>query len=109
MVNLSTSVSYRTINRFRAVSSTHGLIKQMYLAFYTQLKEQDLISDDVIFVDGTKITADANKYSFVWRKTTEKNEAKLEQKTSELYDVLIQAGVDTSIKAEERLSVQQLQ
>lgn len=54
MVNLSTSVSYRTINRFRAVSSTHGLIKQMYLAFYTQLKEQDLISDDVILLMALK-------------------------------------------------------
>jgi hypothetical protein len=26
-------------------------------------KEQDLVSDEAIFVDGTKINADANKYS----------------------------------------------
>ncbi|MBN7274624.1 hypothetical protein GNF18_05660 [Ligilactobacillus pobuzihii] len=44
----------------------------MYLSFYAQLKEQDLVSDEAIFVDGTKIKADANKYSFVWRKATEK-------------------------------------
>ena len=67
-----TSISYRTINRFRVASSTQDLIKQMYLSFYAQLKEQDLVSDEAIFVDGTKINADANKYSFVWRKTTEK-------------------------------------
>lgn len=73
------------------------------------MKEQDLVSDEAIFVDGTKINADANKYSFVWRKATEKNEAKLDQKTSDLYDEMIQAGVDTSIKAEEGLSTQQLQ
>nr|WP_206463494.1 transposase [Ligilactobacillus pobuzihii] len=36
------------------------------------MKEQDLVSDEAIFVDGTKIKADANKYSFVWRKATEK-------------------------------------
>lgn len=104
-----TSISYRTINRFRVASSTQDLIKQMYLSFYAQLKEQDLVSDEAIFVDGTKINADANKYSFVWRKATEKNEAKLDQKTSDLYDEMIQAGVDTSIKAEEGLSTQQLQ
>ena len=104
-----TSISYRTINRFRVASSTQGLIKQMYLSFYAQLKEQDLVSDEAIFVDGTKIKADANKYSFVWRKATEKNEAKLDQKTSDLYDEMIQAGVDTSIEAEEGLSPQQLQ
>ncbi|WEV57494.1 transposase [Ligilactobacillus acidipiscis] len=67
-----TSISYRTINRFRVASSTQDLIKQMYLSFYAQLKEQDLVSNEAIFVDGTKINADVNKYSFVWRKATEK-------------------------------------
>ena len=28
------------------------------------------VIDDVTFIDGTKILADANKYSFVWRKNT---------------------------------------
>ena len=37
-----------------------------------------------LFVDGTKIEANANRYSFVWRKTTEKNNAKLEVKTNNL-------------------------
>lgn len=78
-------------------------------SFYAQLKEQDLVSDDAIFVDGTKIKSDANKYSFIWRKATEKNEDKLDQKASDLYDEMIQAGVDTSIKAEEGLSTRRLQ
>lgn len=33
------------------------------------LKDTGVI-DDVTFIDGTKILADANKYSFVWRKNT---------------------------------------
>lgn len=33
------------------------------------LREQKLISDS-IFIDGTKLLADANKYSFVWEKST---------------------------------------
>ena len=30
-----------------------------------------------VFIDGTKIEANANRYSFVWKKSTEKNLAKL--------------------------------
>jgi transposase len=79
-----TSISYRTINRFRVASSTQDLIKQMYLSFYAQLKEQDLVSDEAIFVDGTKINADANKYSFVWRKATEKKRGQVGSKNERL-------------------------
>ena len=37
-----------------------------------------------IFVDGTKIEACANKYSFVWKKATTKNEARLQLKIRKL-------------------------
>nr|WP_257642418.1 hypothetical protein [Streptococcus pneumoniae] len=33
----------------------------------------------LLFIDGTKIEANANKYSFVWKKTTEKSSAKLQE------------------------------
>ena len=33
-----------------------------------------------LFVDGTKIEAYANKYTFVWKKTILKNQAKLQEK-----------------------------
>lgn len=35
------------------------------------------ISGDAIFIDGTKIEACANKYTFVWKKSVTKNQAKL--------------------------------
>jgi len=35
-----------------------------------------------IFIDGTKIEANANKYTFVWRGSIEKNYAKLKAKAS---------------------------
>ena len=35
------------------------------------------ISSDSIFIDGTKIEVNANKYTFVWKKATTKNLAKL--------------------------------
>ncbi|EOL43654.1 hypothetical protein I580_00328 [Enterococcus caccae ATCC BAA-1240] len=38
-------------------------------ALTSYLRERQLI-DDALFIDGTKILADANKYSFVWKKST---------------------------------------
>jgi hypothetical protein len=35
---------------------------------------------EVSYADGTKIESLANRYTFVWRKTVEKNRAKLEVK-----------------------------
>ncbi len=49
----------------------------MYFSLYTQLKKQNLVSDEAIFVSGAKINTGANKYSFVWRKTTEKKRPSL--------------------------------
>ncbi|MCC4339738.1 hypothetical protein, partial [Limosilactobacillus reuteri] len=36
---------------------------------------------DAFFIDGTKLEADANKYSFTWRRAVEKYHAKLKEKT----------------------------
>jgi hypothetical protein len=37
------------------------------------------------FLDGTKIEADANKFSFVWKKSTVKAEEKLKEKIRETF------------------------
>lgn len=44
------------------------------------LADQGFITLDVEYIDGTKIESKANKYTFVWRKTVEKNRAKLQEK-----------------------------
>lgn len=41
------------------------------------------ISGDSIFIDGTKIEANANKYTFVWKKATSKNLVKLLDKLAD--------------------------
>ncbi len=46
------------------------------------LAEKGVISLEEQYVDGTKIESKANKYTFVWKKTVEKNRAKLLEKTS---------------------------
>ena len=47
------------------------------------LRKWGFVSMEAVFIDGTKIEANANRYSFVWKKSTEKNRAKLLKKISE--------------------------
>ena len=46
------------------------------------LADRGFISLDVEYIDGTKIESKANKYTFVWRRTVEKNRAKLQGKVT---------------------------
>ncbi|AVK63274.1 IS5/IS1182 family transposase [Lactobacillus sp. CBA3606] len=98
--NIQTTPSYRTINRFRVKPQTKTLIKRLFLTFRQRLEALGLIDDSALFIDGTKLLANANKYTFVWRKSVEKNEPKLNVKTSQLYQDLIQAKVDLAVNQE---------
>ena len=74
---------HNTIARFRRNrlgDAVEDLFRQLVLKLY-DLGE---IAFENIFVDGTKIEACANKYSFVWKKSTEKNETKLQAKAEKL-------------------------
>ncbi|MER2007849.1 MAG: transposase, partial [Psychrobacillus sp.] len=64
--------SYRTINRFRVQPEVSELIRQCFVQFRCQLVQEKLIDQEAIFIDGTKIEANANKFTFVWRKSVEK-------------------------------------
>ena len=68
------------------------------------------ISGETIFIDGTKIEANANKYTFVWKKAVTKNQAKLLIKLADfvaeceqLYDIKIVYGNVIKIKHLKRL------
>ena len=70
---------HNTINTFR---STHlkDAINEIFTQVVMMLVEMGYLSLDVFYVDGTKMESRANRYTFVWRKTVEKNKAKLEMK-----------------------------
>ena len=88
-----------TINRFRnrVKSEINNIFTQVVLV----LADSGFITLDVEYIDGTKIESKANKYTFVWRKTVEKNRAKLQEKIrvllGQIDDVIAQdkaAGTD---------------
>ena len=66
------------------------------------LHELGVVSLDNYFLDGTKIKANANKYSFVWRKAVEKNKVKLEQKIKEILDHADRINEEENIKNGDR-------
>ena len=67
-----------TINRFR--NRVKNEINNIFTQIVLLLAERGYITLDVEYIDGTKIESKANKYTFVWRKTVEKNRAKLQEK-----------------------------
>lgn len=61
-----------------------------------------------IFIDGTKIEANANKYTFVWKKATDKFETKLQEKINLiLSDIVVDFKLNVG-KLEEKISVEKV-
>ena len=73
-----------TINRFR--NRVKGEINNIFTQIVLILSSKGFITLDVEYIDGTKMESKANKYTFVWRKSIEKNRAKLMKKISILLD-----------------------
>ncbi|RBR32009.1 hypothetical protein EB18_00433 [Enterococcus cecorum] len=60
--------NFRTINRFRVHPIMNDILDHSFVQFRELLVQSGLISGSALYIDGTKIEADANKYSFVWKK-----------------------------------------
>ena len=75
---------HTTIARFRTLH--FGPCAKRIMALVTELlKELGEIRGKEIFIDGTKIEANANKYTFVWKKAVTKNMAKRFDKIAALF------------------------
>ena len=61
--------NFRTINRFRVHPIMNDILDHSFVQFRELLVQSGLISGSALYIDGTKIEADANKYSFVWKKS----------------------------------------
>lgn len=68
---------FRTINRFRSERLSDGRLENVFTKLVELLNDEGLVSLNVQYIDGTKIESVANKYTFVWKGSVEKNKAKL--------------------------------
>ena len=91
-----------TINRFR--NRVKDEINNVFTQLVLLLAERGLVSLDVEYIDGTKIESKANKYTFVWRGSVEKNRARLMEKIrvllAQIDDAVAQENADTQEKVE---------
>ena len=71
-----------TVNRFR--NRVKDEINKVFTQLVLLLNAKGLVTLDVEYIDGTKIESKANKYTFVWRKTVERNRARLMEKIKAL-------------------------
>ena len=78
LTNMQTP-DHNTINNFRS-KNLKDTINAIFTQVVLMLVDMGHLSLDVVYVDGTKIESRANRYTFVWRKTVEKNKARLEEK-----------------------------
>ena len=67
---------HATFARFRSIHFA-PCSKRILAEMSNALFDLGEISGETIFIDGTKIEASANKYTFVWKKAVTKNQAKL--------------------------------
>jgi transposase len=82
---------FRTINRFRS-EVVKDVIEDIFTSVLELLIEEGYVKLENYFLDGTKIEANANKYSWVWGKSTKRYKQKLQEKVKQLIDQIEQVN-----------------
>ena len=100
---------HATFARFRSIHFA-PCSKRILAEMSNTLFDLGEISGETIFIDGTKIEASANKYTFVWKKAVTKNQEKLLIKLADfvaeceqLYDIKIVYGSTIKMKHVKKL------
>ena len=90
---------HNTIARFRK-GRLSGIMEGLFNQMVVKLGELGEIKYENIFIDGTKIEAYANKYTFVWKKTTIKNELRMQEK-ARMFLATLNKEFDTNLPLSE--------
>ena len=83
LLNGEKAPNHSEIARFRSKRLTE-CGEELFYQLVKKLSELGEIKYEHLFVDGTKIEANANKYSFVWKKSTTKYETRLHERLAKL-------------------------
>jgi transposase len=79
---------HNTINRFRGERLDEEL-KDIFSQIVLMLAENGALSIQEVYVDGTKLEANANKYTFVWKKSINYNKERIKEQLQELWDYTV--------------------
>ena len=75
---------HNTINRFRG-ERLQKTLQPIFTQVVILLCEEGLLSVKDLYTDGTKIEANANRYTFVWGNAIKTNKEKIKQQLNELW------------------------
>jgi hypothetical protein len=76
---------HNTINRFRGVKLKNTL-RSVFDEVVMLLAQEGLLSIKEVFTDGTKIEANANKYTFVWKKAIQTSKEKMKKQLESIWE-----------------------
>lgn len=76
---------HNTINRFRGEKLSE-VIREIFSQVVLMLYDEGLVDIKDIYTDGTKIEANANKYTFVWGKAVKKSKERIAKQLQELWN-----------------------
>lgn len=75
---------HNTLNRFRS-ERLKDVLKEVFAQVVKMLIESGHVSLQEVYTDGTKIEANANRYTFVWGNAIKSNKQKIEKQLEELW------------------------
>jgi transposase len=81
------------ISRFRQFYLTDEVMDDIFYQQVRYLAQVEEIQYKNLFIDGTKIEANANRYTFVWKKVIKKNEEKMYPKIQALIEEINQSEI----------------
>jgi len=75
---------HHTINRFRS-DRLKDVLKEVFVQVVLMLNESKHLDLKEVYTDGTKIEANANRYTFVWDKAIKTNKGRMVKQLEELW------------------------
>lgn len=102
---------HNSINRFRS-DKLNAVIKDLFSKIVIMLNEEGLLSIKDVYTDGTKIEANANKYTFVWGKAIKTRTEKIASQIEDLWryaeEVTKEELMDTSPTSYKEISSEKI-
>ena len=84
---------HNTIARFRSKHLPEAIEDLLYQLVQLLVAQGEIsFEESAVFIDGTKIEANANRYTFVWKTSVTKRQAKLGEKIAEELPKLLEAS-----------------
>ena len=75
---------HNTINRFRG-KRLDGNLKEIFGSVVQMLADQGYLTIKEVYIDGTKVEANANRYTFVWGKAIASQKQKIKEQLEQIW------------------------